>query len=58
MTMLSDPSKKTNRSVSPRRKRPDEPRLDPSLYSAESYLNRLAEIQKASKSKVTWNGDD
>jgi len=56
--MSSKDSKKADRSITPGRKHPNEPRLDASLYGVDGYLNWREMLVKARKRKLLWNGDD
>ena len=44
--------KGANRAVASRKKHPDDPRLDSSLYSVKGYVNWLTKVRKDQKKKA------
>ena len=51
ITMPRKYTKKANRSIPARKKHPDEPRLDLSLYSAKGYVSWLTKVKKKARKR-------
>ena len=52
ITMPIKHGKEANRAIASRKKHPDDPRLDSSLYSVKGYVSWLTKVRKAQKKKA------